>query len=242
MTRQQTPSLPEQLQFYATMPRRCSYLEARQSVSVFADPGATLNPSIYNKLAVMGFRRSGNDLYRPACPGCAACIPLRVPVPYRPNRSQRRAWSRNQDLRCHILPAAFREDHFALYQRYLEARHRHGGMLDSDQNQYMEFLTSYWSETRFIEFRQAQQLVAVAVTDYLNDALSAVYTFFDPELTERSLGTYAILYQLTLAAERSLRWLYLGYWIEDCKNMRYKSAFQPCETFQDGRWQRLERG
>jgi arginine-tRNA-protein transferase len=241
MTRQQSTDLPAWLRFYATLPRTCSYLEQRQAVSVFADPSAVLDTSIYDRLAVAGFRRSGNDLYRPACPGCSACIPLRVPVDYVRSRKQQRAWKLNQDLDCTILPADFRKDHYELYKTYLEARHPDGGMADTDQNQYMEFLTSYWSETRFIEFRLDQKLVAVAVTDYLNNALSAVYTFFSAEHSRRSLGTYSILYQLELAKQLGFSWVYLGYWIDACTKMGYKADFQPCEIFQDGQWQLLNK-
>ncbi len=237
MTRKQDSNETAQLQFYATMPRDCSYLDARQAVSVFADPGATLTQSIYDRLSVMGFRRSGNDLYRPACPGCSACVPLRVPVPYQRSHSQQRCWKRNQDLTVRVLPADFQPQHYDLFQRYLQARHATGGMTDSSEKQYMEFLASYWSETYFIEFTLDETVLAVAVTDYLDDALSAVYTFFDPQQNRRSLGSYCILYQLALAEQLEKNHVYLGYWIEACQAMRYKTNFQPCEIFQNGRWE-----
>lgn len=240
MSRQESPGAPNELRFYVTMPRGCSYLDDEQAVSVFADPSAILNQSIYNQLAAAGFRRSGSDLYRPGCPDCSACIPLRIPVDtFSPSRSQRRTRKRNRNIDCKILPAAFRYDHYALYKDYLQSRHPDGGMLDSDQHQYMEFLTSYWCKTRFIEFRENGKLLAVAVTDYLDTALSAVYTFFDPDERQRSLGTFAILYQLDLAKRLGSSWLYLGYWIDACPAMRYKADFHPCELFSDGRWQTL---
>jgi len=230
-----------ELRFHATLPRPCSYLEGRQAVSVFADPEATLSQSLYDQLARLGFRRSGSDLYRPACPGCTACVPVRVPLPYRRSRNQQRIWNRNRNLQCRILEPGFNDEHFSLYRRYLRSRHAGGGMDESTPEQYLDFLTSYWSETRFIEFRQDGALLGVAVTDYLRDALSAVYTFFDPELSRRrSLGTFGILYQLELAQELGLDWLYLGYWIEECRKMSYKSRFRPFEAMLNGRWTRID--
>lgn len=240
MSRQESRGVSHDLRFFVTQPRDCSYIDDKQAASVFADPSAILSQPIYNQLAAAGFRRSGSDLYRPGCPNCSACIPLRVPADsFSPNRSQQRTWNRNRNIDCKILPAAFREDHYALYRDYLQSRHPDGGMLDSDPHQYMEFLTSYWCKTRFIEFRDNGKLLAVAVTDYLDTALSAVYTFFDPDARQRSLGTYAILYQLDLVKRLKLSWLYLGYWIDACPAMRYKTNFHPCELFNNGRWQSL---
>jgi len=227
------------LRFFLTVPRPCSYLEGQEAVSVVADPEARLNPAIYGELAVRGFRRSGADIYRPACPACDACVPLRIAVPYTPTRSQERVLRRNRDVRIELLPAEFREEHFALYQRYLAARHPTGGMADTTPEQYRDFLISYWSKTVFIEFRAAGRLLAVAVTDLLDDALSAVYTFFDPTEDRRSLGTFAILSQLAIAERAAMRWTYLGYWIDDCANMRYKSRFTPHEVLRSGCWRRV---
>jgi leucyl-tRNA---protein transferase len=227
------------LRFFLTVPRPCAYLDGRQAVSVVADPEARLNPALYSDLALRGFRRSGADVYRPACPGCDACVPLRIPVPYSPNRSQERVLRRNRAVQIEILPAEFRDDHFQLYRRYLAARHPHGGMAETNADQYREFLISCWSKTVFIEFREDGRLLAVAVTDLLDDALSAVYTFFDPAEAGRSLGTFAILSQMNIAERARLRWTYLGYWINACDNMRYKARFKPHEVLRDGRWQRV---
>ncbi len=243
MSRRESLGSSNKLRFYVTSPRSCSYLESEQAVSIFADPFAMLNQSIYNQLAVAGFRRSGNDLYLPGCTDCSACIPLRVPVShFSPGRSQQRTWKRNQNLDSKILPAEFKADHFALYKDYLQSRHPDGGMAESDESQYVKFLCSYWCKTRFIEFRDNGKLLAVAVTDYLDTALSAVYTFFDPDERQRSLGTYAILYQIDLAKRLGLRWLYLGYWIKTCQSMNYKADYRPCEMFKDGHWQPLNPG
>jgi arginine-tRNA-protein transferase len=228
------------LRFFLTVARPCAYLADRQAVSVVADPEARLDSTIYNQLITRGFRRSGADLYRPACPGCDACVPIRVPVPYHPSRGEKRVLRYNRDVEIRLLPAEFRDEHFQLYRRYLTARHPDGGMADTTSDQYLDFLTSYWSKTSFIEFREAGELLAVAVTDWLDNALSAVYTFFDPALGRRSLGTFAILSQLSLAERSGLRWVYLGYWIETCRAMSYKSRFRPREILRQGNWRRID--
>lgn len=233
----------KELRFFATAPRSCSYLEGRDTISVFADPDARLTPAVYQQLARFGFRRSGNNLYVPACPGCSQCIPVRIPAArFRRSRNQQKIWNRNRDLVCTVLPAEFRQDHFELYQRYLASRHPGGGMDQPTREDYLGFLSSYWSETFFFEFRRGDQLAAVAVTDRLGNALSAVYTFFDPNMQRRSLGTYAILRQVELARELGNDWHYLGYWVPGCDKMRYKSRFRPLEVYRNGKWRTLEPG
>ena len=228
------------LRFYATAPRPCSYLEDRTAVSVFADPEADLSQSIYNQLALFGFRRSGKDLYVPSCPGCSQCIPVRVYAQkFKPGRSQKRIRKRNADLQWTVLPADFSEEHFELYSRYLASRHTGGGMENPTPEDYMHFLTSDWSDTAFIECRLHGKLAGVAVTDFLDDGLSAVYTFFDPDLEKRSPGMLSILQQLEFAREWGLMWLYLGYWISACNKMSYKDRFNPLQVFYEGHWQDL---
>jgi len=225
------------LHFFATVPRPCSYLEGRDAISVFADPEAKLSTDIYNQLAGFGFRRSGNDLYVPACPGCSECVPVRIPVAqFRRSRNQQRVWSRNRDLRCNVLEPAFREDHFQLYSRYLKSRHAGGGMEDTTPDDYMQFLTGSWCDTLFVEFSLDGRPVAVAVTDQLRRAHSSVYTFFDPGLERRSIGTYAILQQIELARESDCDWLYLGYWIAGSQKMNYKERFRPLQAYRSGHW------
>ena len=228
------------LRFFATAPRPCSYLEDRSAVSIFADPDATLDQNIYNQLVQHGFRRSGKDLYVPSCPGCTKCIPVRTSVKhFSLSKNQQRVWKRNKDLTWRTLPAEFNEEHFELYSRYLENRHAGGGMEDPTPEEYMSFLSSSWSNTIFLEARLDKQLVAVAVTDHLNDALSSVYTFFDPDLPRRSLGTLSVLLQLQKASNINKNWLYLGYWIQESQKMSYKSRFKPLQMFSDGQWQDL---
>ena len=229
------------LSFYATPEHECSYLPSRNAVTVFADPEFRKDTALYSVLSRYGFRRSGQHIYRPRCPGCHACVPVRVPVKeFTPRRSQRRAWRANQDLQVNATEAQFNREHFDLYCRYLAARHRGGGMDDPTPDQYMEFLASPWSDTVFYEFRLGRRLLGVTVADRLEDGLSAVYTFFDPECAGRSLGVFAVMWELDQARRLGLDWLYLGYWIKDTPKMRYKTEYQPLEFFRYGHWVRSE--
>ncbi|MCC7410728.1 MAG: arginyltransferase [Gammaproteobacteria bacterium] len=233
------PSKSLSLAFYSTPRYACSYLSGREAVTLFADPSIRKTPSLYATLSAYGFRRSGEHLYRPRCPHCSACIPVRVPVAeFCMSRAQRRTWIRNADVTVSEIAARFEPEHFRLYGRYLRQRHAGGGMDNPTVESYMDFLTSTWSDTRFLELRVHGNLVAVAVMDRLPEALSAVYTFFDPDADARSLGRYAVLCQIARAREADLRWVYLGYWIRDCRKMRYKDEYQPLEYYLDGHWTR----
>lgn len=215
----------------------CNYLPGRTARTVFMDPQADLDERLYGLLLAHGFRRSGAHVYRPHCENCHACVPLRVPVgDFRPDKGQKRIWQRNRDLRLKILHARFEPEHFRLYSRYLESRHPGGGMDGSGKAEYNQFLMSPWGRTSMLEFRLGTDLAAVAVTDELPDAFSAVYTFYDPDLGGRSLGTYAILTQIEEARRRSLAWLYLGYWIAESRKMAYKERFQPHQTLGADGW------
>jgi len=241
MNRNDADPEEETLRFFATAPRPCSYLQGRDAISVFADPEATLSPALYDQLAKYGFRRSGNDLYVRACPGCSECIPVRIPVSrFKRSRNQQKNWNRNRDLSYSTLTPEFREQHFELYVRYMNSRHPSGGMDNPDPDDYMRFLTSDWCDTLFVEFRLGETPVALAVTDRLHNAASAVYTFFDPDLERRSLGTYAVLSQIELAQDMDCDWLYLGYWIPNSKKMQYKSRFRPMQAYFEGHWQPIE--
>jgi arginine-tRNA-protein transferase len=228
-----------ELAFYASPERACGYLSERPSMSLFADPTAIMSNRLYGRLALYGFRRSGQYLYRPACPGCDSCVPMRLPVAdFQPRRSQRRCLARNRDLEMCVVGPGFREEHFHLYRRYIRSRHPGGGMDDPDPERYVSFLTSPWSDTRFHEFRLGTRLMAVAVVDYMEQGLSAVYTYFEPDAPERGLGTYAILRQVEAARRDGHPWIYLGYWIPECDKMRYKDQFRPFEIYREGTWRR----
>lgn len=225
------------LTFFTTAPHACSYLAHEEAVTLFADPDWEMSAAMYSELSEHGFRRSGNYVYRPQCRRCQACISVRVPVAdFRPKRTQSRCLRRNADLDVRLVPAQWQDEHYALYARYIATRHRDGDMFPPTPRQYREFLTSDWANTWFVEFRHAGRLLAVAVTDVLNHGWSAVYTFYEPHEEARSLGTFAILWQIAACRERNLPYLFLGYWVRQAERMRYKTGFRPLELLIEGEW------
>ncbi len=215
----------------------CDYLSGEISQFLFLSPDQTLTIHTYSQLVAQGFRRSGCLIYRPHCSSCHACIPARIPVDrFIPKRCQKRTWHRNQDLKVIARSPEFYQEHYDLYIRYLQARHQDGNMVDSSPEDYLDFITCPWCETLFYEFRLGKALLAVAVADLLEDGLSAVYTFFDPNQSRRGLGTFAILAEIEAVRRLELQYLYLGYWIENCAKMSYKTNFRPLEIFKDGYW------
>ncbi len=228
-----------QMAFFLSDAHGCSYLPERTAQTLFCDPHAPMNAALYDQLISKGFRRSGRYVYRPRCPACQACIPVRIPVAlFTPDRSQRRTLARNQDLAVTPRAARFQSEHYELYRRYIQQRHPGGGMDQAGPEGYWEFLASPWARTYFYEFHRDRQLVAVAIVDHLDAGLSAVYTFYDPELAQqRGLGTYAVLWQIDYARQLGLKWVYLGYWIGACVKMSYKSRYYPLEAYWEDRWQ-----
>jgi arginine-tRNA-protein transferase len=235
-----------QLALYLTAEHPCSYLGGRQARTLFVDPLARMDPLTYQALVDQGFRRSGAHVYRPACRGCARCIPVRIPVAaFRPDRSQRRNWRLNAgELHLEDGPPVFDAGHFAIYLRYLASRHADGSMAeDTSAESYRRFLVDPWGgATRFLELKLRDRLAGVAVTDCLASGLSAVYTFFDPAIADRGPGTYAVLAQIETARRLGLPYLYLGYWIGECRKMAYKERFRPIEVWDGRGWRRYERG
>lgn len=234
--------IPPDMLFYVSAPHQCSYLEQQDAVTLFADPKARMTTQLYSALSDLGFRRSGEYVYTPRCPSCSACLPARIPVSsFRPNRSQRRNWKKNQDLKARVLPAEFRQSHFSLYQSYMASRHPDGSMATPDAEQYSRFFNSTWCDTRYVEFNLDDAPLAVSIVDVLTNGLSAVYTFFEPAVADRGLGVYAVLWLIEEAKRRGLPYVYLGYLIHESPKMAYKAHYRPLEVFRDGKWQILER-
>ena len=228
------------LKLFLSQNHDCGYLPDRQAATLFTDPTAPMNDMLYAFLMERGFRRSGRHVYRHHCHACGACTPVRIPVEdLSASRSLRRVWRRNQDLQVRILPAEPNQERFDLYRRYINHRHQDGPMSDPELDDFTEFLLAPWSTVWFVEFRKEGQLLMVAVTDILPLAFSAVYTFFEPAAAARSLGTYAILWQIHETRRLHKHHLYLGYWIDNCQKMYYKTRFQPLEMFRAQQWRRV---
>ena len=230
----------EELRLFQTGEHPCGYWPERQARDLVLDPQDERLGALYPMALTWGFRRSGDLVYRPHCEGCRACVPVRIPVErFVPNRSQRRCAKRNMDLRARELPLVLFDEHFELYQRYQAARHAGGGMDHDSHEQYANFLLQSRVDSRLIEFTEHGELRMVSIIDILNDGVSSVYTFYDPDIPGAGFGTYNILWQIAQCSANNLPYLYLGYWIRESRKMAYKADFRPIEGLLDGVWQEL---
>lgn len=217
----------------------CSYLSDQQAINIYADPHHPQPATVYNQLIMQGFRRSGEFVYKPGCTDCSACVPVRIVASeFSTRRVDRRNLTLNQDLDTSYVEAKYTDEYFDLYRRYLDARHPDGGMDNPEAADFERFLLNPWGETLFVSVRLKSRCVAIAVTDATPSGLSAVYTFFDPALDKRSLGRYCILQQIELCRKWAFPYLYLGYWVNGCQKMQYKTDYRPQEHFENGTWRR----
>lgn len=207
------------------------------AATVFVDPELRITQHLNSRLTELGYRRSGAHVYRPDCEHCRACISCRLPVSeFKRGKRLQRIWNRNKDVRVEICSELNGEAAYLLYQEYIEKRHSDGDMYPATTEQFDAFIRSNAEGSQYYCFTIKDRLIAVGVSDVLDNGLSAVYTFFDPALAKRSLGNFVILWQIEQARSLGLEFLYLGYWIKDCAKMDYKSTFRPLEMLVEGKW------
>jgi len=218
-----------------SQPFDCNYIEGnKEQLLVIQEP--QIDAALFEQLLAMGFRRNGNSIYKPSCPNCQACQSIRLNVnDFTLSKRQKRTLKNNQDLHWKVMNDS-RPEHYALYQRYINERHNDGPMFPASQSQYNDFLLSEWLPPMFIEVFEQQKLIAVAVTDNMTHSFSAIYSYFDPDYTERSLGSLMILIQCQLAKSLGKRFLYLGYQIDQNRKMRYKRQYRPYQILTAQGW------
>lgn len=230
---------PRTIQLLRTESHDCSYLDNAIATTEFVSPEENIDLQTYQAINDAGFRRSGAHFYRPSCSSCRECKALRVLVKdFSASRSQKRILKKNADLEIRIAPTPDADRYFELYQNYIDARHQDGDMYPPNREQFDNFICTSNTWTRFIEF-YTDELVMVAVCDFLPRGLSAIYSFFDPEYSGNSLGSYAILAQIDIAKKLGLEYLYLGYWIEESEKMNYKSRYNPSEILENRDWRSM---
>jgi arginine-tRNA-protein transferase len=240
-------------QFYLTAPSPCPYLPGQEERKVFTHLVGERAGELNDLLTHGGFRRSQSIAYRPACETCRACVSVRVvAADFAPSRNMRRIAERNEDLIGELRPATPTSEQYSVFRAYLDARHRDGGMADMSVLDYAMMIEDSHVDTRLIEYRRRGpdsaitgrgdgELLAVALSDVLSDGLSMVYSFFDPDAADRSLGTQMILDHIARAKEMGLAYVYLGYWVPGSRKMDYKGRFLPQERLMPAGWARVER-
>jgi arginine-tRNA-protein transferase len=227
--------------FYTTAPLPCPYLPGRTERKIVTELSGTEAEALHERLSRAGFRRSHNIAYAPVCPGCQACVPIRVvSEDFTPDRTQRRILRANADLTVSEMPARATAEQFTLFQRYQKNRHADGDMAAMGYYDYRAMIEDTPISTGILEFRDAQdRLLGACLTDWLADGLSAVYSFFDTDQEKRSLGTFAVLWLIGRARSLGLPYVYLGYWVPESRKMAYKARFRPSEILMSGAWHRL---
>jgi leucyl-tRNA---protein transferase len=226
--------------FYTTAPLPCPYVTGRTERKVVTEITGPEAESLHDRLSRAGFRRSHNIAYAPVCPSCQACVPIRIPVAgFQPDRGLRRIQRANAGVDAYDVAPRATAEQFQLFQRYQQARHGDGDMATMSFYDFRAMVEDTPIDTVITEFRMGGRLIGGCLTDRLGDGYSAVYSFFAPELTKQSLGTYAILWMIEQAQQRSLPYVYLGYWVPESRKMAYKARFRPCEVLVGGTWRML---
>lgn len=241
MTDQTNKNIP---QFYITAPAPCPYIEGNHERKVFTSLVGPFADDFHNQLIQDGFRRSQSIAYKPACEECHACVSVRIKVDeFTPSRGFKRIMQRNRDLHTEFMPPEATSEQYSILRPYLDNRHADGGMADMSVHDYTGMVEETATTTNLVEYRVGaklsaakRKLLACALTDTLDDGLSMVYSFFEPEHSDRSLGTFMILDHIRQSQKRGLPYVYLGYWIADCGKMDYKQRFQPLEYLGQGKW------
>ncbi len=237
-------TLPIAPQFYVTAPQPCPYLDGRMERKLFTALQGEYSERLNDSLSKQGFRRSQNVLYRPSCAECSACLSARIRVAdFEPSKNQRRVTRKNKAFRREATSPWATDDQYDLFRTYLDSRHADGGMADMDIFEFAAMIEETPIRSRVIEYSTdkagQRQLGAVCLTDVLDDGLSMVYSFYDPEFANQSLGTYVILDHIEIAREAGLPYVYLGYWVPGSPKMGYKARFAPLEVYAAGQWQEL---
>jgi arginine-tRNA-protein transferase len=228
--------------FYTTAPLPCPYVAGRTERKVVTELAGVSAETLHDRLSKGGFRRSHNIAYAPVCPGCNACVPIRVRVEdFAPSRTQRRVARANASVVGREMPPRATAEQYQLFQSYQQTRHGDGDMATMSFYDYRAMVEDTPIETSMVEFRDEMGLLlGGCLTDRLGDGLSAVYSYFNPTLEARSLGTYAVLWLIDRARELGLPYVYLGYWVAESRKMAYKTKFRPCEVLRGGVWRGVE--
>ncbi len=234
-------TLPQNPQFYVTAPQDCPYLDNQVERKLFTALYGANSKRLNNSLSKQGFRRSQNVLYRPSCANCIACMSARISSrEFKPSKSQKRVLLRNSDVLRVVNPPLATDAQYDLFKQYITSRHPDGGMSEMDVDDFTAMIEETNVESKLIEYyakiNEQVELISFSLVDILDDGISMVYSVFNPDFKERSLGTYMILDHSNLALEMDLQFVYLGYWVKGSSKMDYKKRFSPLEIFTNDKW------